>query len=570
MLNRMVAYGYRIGEVPLPVIGDIKTECSFSLIADVDTEKRYPIAVSLGCHIKDYAQPEPDPNDPYTMAAGVCKRFACAPPKPDSKRLTRLKEFVSKFVRENFKPIPREADISVSTWLESTNYPLWRKRELEEAWSKVGDSSVLKEKKYLRCKSFMKDETYAEYKHARGINSRHDAFKCFVGPVFKLMENIVYSHPSFIKHVPVADRPDYIMKLLYTEGAKYFATDYTAFESLFTKELLEACEFVLYEWLTKDLPIHDDFMKALNVIAGKNVCMYKYFTVELEATRMSGEMNTSLGNGFSNLMFMLFLCAEAGSNFMDGQINGVVEGDDGLFSITGPTPTMKDFESLGLRIKLEVHTDISKASFCGIIFHPHDRINIADPRKVLTTFGWACGKYRNARSWKLVALLRCKALSLAYQYPGCPIIQSLAEYGLRVTAWVPTCRLLRVANEKGVFDSYHRERVLESLSSNLVHREVGLASRLLMEELYGMSVESQIQFETYLKHLTKLQPLDPMQFTQIFPQVYHDYAQRYIMKVPVDVGRPQLPARSKYVVDEIEALMGRNVRRRWITRLDRI
>jgi len=159
----VVAYGYRVGEVLLPPLGAIKQSAKFGPVAETDPQRRPPIAASLGCHLEGYTEPEPDPNDPFTMAAGVCKRFAVAPPTPDLSRLLRLQLFVRKFIRKNFTPLDWNSDTSVETWLEHTAYPLWRKEELKKVWEKCGGRLSSKD---LRCKSFMKDETYPEYKHA--------------------------------------------------------------------------------------------------------------------------------------------------------------------------------------------------------------------------------------------------------------------------------------------------------------------------------------------------------------------------------------------------------------------
>jgi len=483
------------------------------------------------------------------MAAGVCKRFAVAPPTPDLSRLLRLQLFVRKFIRKNFTPLDWNSDTSVETWLEHTAYPLWRKEELKKVWEKCGGRLSSKD---LRCKSFMKDETYPEYKHARGINSRSDAFKCMVGPIFKLIEKVVYDHPSFIKHVPVHKRPDYIMGKLHQLGAKYFATDYTAFESLFVREVMEACEFELYDYMTQQLPDHDWFMEVCRgVLAGLNHCDYKAFTVELQATRMSGEMCTSLGNGFSNLMFMLFLCEEVGSTYVDG----VVEGDDGLFVISGPAPSKTDFESIGLLIKLETVDDISEASFCGILFDPVEHANVRDPRRVLATFGWTAGKYAASGSRKMKALLRCKALSLAHQYPGCPIIQELAQYGLRVTVGVHSGDLWKTANSKSV-NEYQRGVLMDALLRPVPPAPVGIRSRLLVERMFQVPVEDQMRFELYLSRLSTIQPLQPGVLEPILSSVWKAYNDKYVLPAPAQLLYPGLPVRREWKYDEVCKLTG--------------
>jgi hypothetical protein len=378
-----------------------------------------------------------------------------------------------------------------------------------------------KARKYFSCASFIKDEVYPTYKHARAINSRSDAFKCAVGPIFKLIEEQVFQHPAFIKHVPMDQRPEYIFQRLHSEGAKYFATDYTAFESQFVQELMSVCEFELYRFMCSFLPSGGEFMRLVEeVIGGLNVCKFRDFVTKLHGTRMSGEMCTSLGNGFSNLMFMLYTCQKVGCR----SVIGVVEGDDGLFTMVGDPPTKEDFAELGLIIKADCHTKLETASFCGMVFDLEDRRIVTDPRKVLSTFGWTSRQYQSVRPHKLAALLRCKALSLAYQYPGCPVIAALSRYGLRVTAGADARKALSQRN----LSSWERERLEYAMShaDGLSHVEVGRNSRYLVEELYGVTVEEQLEIEKYLDSLQVLQPLaGPI--VGIMPQVWQDYFGSY-------------------------------------------
>lgn len=550
MLGPLLAYGYRYGEVPLPKLTRIKRDVYFSDVAWVDLKKRPPTAISMGCDVLDFAEPEPDDWDPWSMVAGVCKRFAAEPPRADKARMARLRDFVRKFIRANFRPLDRESDISIEGWLAESPYPEWRKEELRRAWAEV---DCIFKKRYTRCKSFRKAETYPSYKYNRGINSRTDPFKCFVGPTFKLMEKEVYKHPAFVKHIPARDRPRYIFEKLWGPGKTYLATDYTSFEALFTAELMECVEFELYDYMTRELPNRGEFMRAMReVLAGTNTCTYRGFTVELPATRMSGEMCTSLGNGFSNLMFMLFLCNELGS-----VVEGVVEGDDGLFAVSGPAPTTADFESLGLIIKLETHTALNTASFCGIIFDEVDLINVRDPVRVVTTFGWAGGRYASGSCRKLRALLRCKSLSLLYQFPGCPVIQSLALYGLRCTSDVRDYDVVSVLNSKGM-NEYMRGLISSAFREghDLVARPVGNRTRLLVEQKFGVSIEAQIDYERYLDELSGVQQLQPRLLP--FPPVYHAYAATYVMRVGQEPNYPVIASRSSFVPLEVQAVACQN------------
>lgn len=527
----------------------IKKQVRFSRINPVDLRIRPVVSVSMGCHIDGLGLPHADPYDPYTTLAGVCKRAATATPKPNSLLLQQLKTFVHGYVQKHFKPLPADVDLSFETWIEQTSYPLWRKEELRKVWSSVSDP--FENTKYVRNKCFMKDEKYTEIKYARGIYSRHDVLKCFFGPVFKAIETVVYKHWPFIKHVPVAERPNYILRKLGFKQGKIVATDYTAFESLFTKEIMEAVEFVLYEFMLQNVPNGLYYVQRMReVLAGINHCEFKRFWFEVFATRMSGEMNTSLGNGFSNLMFMLFAC-----HFFGSKGSGVVEGDDGLFVISGPIPTSEFFKALGLNIKLEVHEELSTASFCGIVFDVIDRINIRDPMKVLLSFGWCNGQYVNAKDSKLKVLLRCKALSLIHQYPGCPIISELGFYALRMTSKVTVFQMVKVVNTK-LFDSYERSEMLRFIHTGIPEQIFpGIRSRMLMEKLYGVTCERQLMIEQMIKIKKDLRPFDSDLF---YDYVHKDqilYSLIYLMEKPSDDRCPPIVNRSTFNVVEIDNLI---------------
>jgi len=464
--------------------------------------------------------PHADPQDPISLVAGVIKRVIVEPPKPDAVMLERLGAFVDRWLKKHLVPLAPDTDLSLETWLAGTTYPEKRKTELREKWSAVVNP---RDPKYFKCKTFMKDETYPEYKYPRSINSRTDEFKCAVGPVFKAIETEVYKIHHFIKHVPVRDRARTIYERLFGVGRRYFATDYTSFESLFRKIIMEKVEFKLYEYMTRSIDGGKDFMWFVrNVLGGTNECASKFFTFFVEATRMSGEMCTSLGNGFSNLMFMLFMLEE-----FSCEGDGYVEGDDGLFYVKGEKlPTAEDFAKLGLNIKLEVHDELSEASFCGLVFDLEEQINVTNPAAELVSFGMTTGFYANARFGNKMKLLRCKALSLAFQYPGCPIINSLARYGIRVTRGIKVNRF--IAESKG-FNEYERAELLKILKSEkrLPVVAVGFRTRLLVERLYGISVEKQQRIEAYLDGLSTLTPLGTDDILSLMSEIWFEYFDAY-------------------------------------------
>jgi hypothetical protein len=243
---------------------------------------------------------------------------------------------------------------------------------------------------------------------------------------------------------------------------------------------------------------------------------------------MSGEMNTSLGNGLFNLLMTSFVFSEYGYN-----TDMVVEGDDGLSAIPysiKPLPTETDFERYGLRLKLKYVNSMSEANFCGIIFSEVDEVNVADPIEKLATFGWTRKPYRFCNDKKLKVLLRAKSLSMAYSYPGCPILWSLANYGLRITR---SFDIRHFVSTSPTLDEWERGKLLLALKDekNLVKSfgevKIGYDSRLLVERHFGITVSEQIQLENYLDSLTVLTELDHPVIHDHVPAIWFEYFERF-------------------------------------------
>lgn len=502
------------------------------------------MAVSLGCHWDGVCFPHADPGDPKTIEAGIRKRFAMAPPIAKPGVLQKFKAFVEGWVKKNLSPLPADTDLSVDHWLDETNYPKYRKDDLQKCNSNIHNRD---DARNYKVKSFMKDEHYPEYKHCRPINGRCDEAKTLLGPWFHAIEKEVFKLPWFIKKIPARDRPRYVLERIQRVGARYLATDYTAFESLFVRALMEACEFVLYEYMTQNLPDKDWFMrKCREVLGGLNLCEFKYHIVRVFATRMSGEMNTSLGNGFSNLMIMFFLAEENGNTNVDG----CAEGDDGLFVMDGPPLKDHMFTDMGLLLKMEYHDTLATASFCGMIFDTTEMINVCDPIKVLSQFGWTSAKYAKSRASVLKALLRCKALSLAHQYPGCPIVQSLAQYGLRVTRGTDIRRVM----QHNTFDNYTRDKLLQAVNGDLSPIKIGINTRQIVNDKFGITPLMQLQIENYLDQLNEIVPLRLESLMSLCKEDSLTYWNRYVFDSIGELCHPAVSwsRNTKFLDPEVE------------------
>lgn len=509
----------------------------FGRIKTYDQSRRVPVQVSLGCPLQGAALPHPDPCCPQTMKKGCEKRFACDPPPCDRKLLAEFREFYKGYVRRKYPKLASTTDLSVEAWLEERPYTEGRKRELRTKWSEFGGNIL--QKKYTKAKSFMKDEVYEEFKHARGINSRSDVFKCYSGPLFSAMEKIVFKDPNFIKKIPVKDRPSYVLEHLrpFLTGLEGIITetDHSTYEAAFVKEIM-LVEFELYRWMCSD---HPEALERLSVIekvlTGTNVCDFKWFTVEVEAKRLSGETNTSLGNGTINDGLMAFVAYK-----QKLQYRGIFEGDDGLCAWSA-RPDFSLIERMGFKLKPLYHKAINKASFCGLIFDVESGVNITNPFVEIATMGWTRNQYFGASQHTRRGLLRCKGMSMLYQYPGCPILTSVGSYLMRV-AGCSDAKVRQVVFRSRL-NEWEREQLKEAYFGDHEPKPVPETARALMEEVYGIDREVQLAIESYFDGLNQLGPLDPPGVWRFIPPAWREYWDQYVHPVtnnPVLYNHPPL------------------------------
>jgi len=545
--KRTFTFGYRESErlaIP-PLEGDhfvakgekifMDPSLKIHRITPSDNKSRPIVMASLGPIVQGNCQPHPDPSDAATVTAGALYRFCREIPALDFPQ-EKFSAFVQNWLEQNLTPIDPTTDTSVKSWLDKTPYTLKRKHELMTKFQNLGGNPFELDDRHLKVKSFVKDETYPEYKHARAINSRTDEFKAVVGPICQLVADKLFSLPWFIKKIPIADRPQYIIDRLQRLGHKFLITDYTSFEAHFKKIIMESCELKLFAFLTQFLPDGLAFMKLFErAKCGKeNFIAFKTLLLEILAKRMSGEMDTSTSNGFSNLMFMLFLCSENGNT----NVMGVIEGDDGLFVMDGDCPTNEMFVKFGLSIKMSTIEDLAKASFCGMVFDLQDKTNVTDPISELVSFGWTTARYAKSRVGVHKCLIRAKALSLAYQYPACPILSKFAYKMCQLTAGYDS---LSWISKQGThaFNLYEIEHVIKSheyFKSHDLLKAPGVGTRLLVEQLYNITVAEQISLEEYIDGLTSIGPLVHPILIEKCPAVWSDYYESYSIELPYNAN----------------------------------
>lgn len=511
-----IAFGYRVGNVRIAR----QDPCCNKTFRVIDHLIARDFIAKRQCGpICFFTEPYPDVRFAPNLRCGFESRLASDPPVADFRLLRRFKKFVSRMCGKLLEPLPGGLDMSPQWWLENSNYSKGRRDELLACWNSRIDQAITKHDK--KCKFFAKRESYREYKPPRLIVSRTDYFKCYVGAACKRMEHEVYKLPYFIKHVPVLQRPDYIANYLHRPGFRYAWSDYSKYERHFVPQVMDSCELVLYRYLLKNYPQQSDVL--CEALRSRNYLESKVATANVLGRRMSGEMVTSLGNGFTNLMLMLFNAERLHYNPLD--IRGVVEGDDGLFAFPGCVPTSSMFSELGFTIKIDWTDELSEASFCGIICDRIKKENVVDPVRFLSNFGWTDSNMMMGGPTVLKRLMRAKALSSLCEAPACPIVTALASRVEFLTRGI--------APAFDVNNWYEQQvKPWEKFVPGLVHPPA-LSTRDVMAREFGVSIPAQIELERYFAHVELNQIMSHPMLSDLAKNLSDqvDYSTRFVVSL---------------------------------------
>jgi len=353
----------------------------------------------------------------------------------------------------------------------------------------------------LHYKMHIKPEWYPTFKAPRFINAPSDLVKCVLGPSVKRMDEFLFHHQisgycPFIKHVPVRDRGRFLIDLFGPVNQRKFmiSTDHSFFEAHVTVPIARACEYALYRALNGPGDRADFFY---NQVSGVRRCASDLLSLKIRGARMSGDMWTSSGNGFTN--YCVMMCGLALFGCTD--IIAIIEGDDGVFAFNGPgIPDEHFWEEFGMNVRCVVVSDICHAGFCSLYICPTTKHNIVHPGKMIAKIGWSFSRDCLRGDAYRLGLLKAKAFSMYFEAPNNPITSVLAY------------RLLCLLSSYEVVwrfdDPYKAEMVLEGATWDMIAQPQIIGDdRCFMEECFGISVGLQIELEEYFNSIHELAPL---------------------------------------------------------------
>lgn len=263
-----------------------------------DNAYRPPMGSAKVGHVQAIP-PKADITHPESLLVGVAKRMAYDPPRFNRATRRRFEKFVDNWLLKNIEPFAPTETFDFDEWLATVNHPDWRKQEIKKARrcgpyldGEIPQGPGLHSKYNLDedvnyvVKLFTKEEYYPEYKHHRGIWAREDAAKAVMGPFFAKIEKVLFKLPYFIKKIPKNDRPAYIQKFMDEVKLKFHTSDYTSFESHFTTDMMDSCEFKLYRHMSKNNIQAQRYCQLIfRIIAATNVVINKYFTILVDVKR---------------------------------------------------------------------------------------------------------------------------------------------------------------------------------------------------------------------------------------------------------------------------------------------
>jgi len=412
-----------------------------------------------------------------------------------------LKEEFRNFVREEIKkiftPIVDEDFDPFEEWLQDLIISQARKDEIRKSYEHYLETGDLTGA--VRIGSFLKDEPVDEYKAPRWINARDDAAKAVLGPFFQRITDQFAQLPEVIKTVPVEDRPSFLDELFGSFDVLVSSKDFTSFEAHFLAWIMEI-EAECYEYVFGNYSQYHHVIKFMNYICGSYISgsyklnalsMKRWGSLLVRAKRMSGEMNTSLGNTLMNLMVIRFIAWKKKAS-----VKCIVEGDDSLSRWFPPeaTPTIEEYAQLGWRVKDVRFQRPGDASFCGNVYDCEDLEVVKDPMYILVSLGWLNRKWNGCKEKVRMQLLKAKVMSMAHQYGRCPIVWAASKRLLELTADIKI-------KKKLLYNFYDQYWLTEGLRHNSTAPKVsapGMNSRLLVERMYSISLRDQVEIEEKL------------------------------------------------------------------------
>ena len=393
--------------------------------------------------------------------------------------------------------------------------------------------------------TFMKDEEADEFKHNRLIQSLskkavlQDVFGIF-SRLIKSVEIVAYDTPGNVKHTTLEER---LMRCRKLGLHNLMTSDYSSFEASHKSKIIEAVFRPFFNHVFQALPKREEYVDAIIHMLkadriyefGKKNDIDKFLAAfGIVPIEQSGDPTTALCNLILNMIAYLDVYGSKGVPIEKAVELLLLEGDDDVNDPLDLKFTKQDFAKRGLIAKNVPGLDLESAGLCQMFFHPEVDVVCPNPIKKMTSAFKVPMQYVDASSKTHRSLLRMQAMSLLAMHARAPITHAMARAMMRITSGT------NVRKDHWKHAGYHV--LVESAKAvkwrELQDLEVDPRSRLMVERVFGVSVEMQF----YLEGLFDAWEGGPLTVPlELFPRAWRDYHDDYSQDygLPPRLAEPQ-------------------------------
>lgn len=270
---------------------------------------------------------------------------------------------------------------------------------------------------------FQKCENYPDIKEARAISPCSQEVKALLGGFIHLCDEHLIKTTNFFVKTMNPYKIQKKMREIASRWSCFMGSDYSSYEGSQDYDWLNNVELKLYKKLFANYPEVYDYFRL--PYENGHYFYYKHRKIgHLYGKRMSGDMQTSIGNGITNASIWLYTAFKHNQG-----IEFLVEGDDAFLCSDSPLDTTI-VNSLGFDCKIDGpshnYQDIMFLSMICV-----DKYSYANFYKILDKIGVVKSLYfsqaasSNRQSKKLEDYLYTKAYCFLYMYPCTPILSTI-------------------------------------------------------------------------------------------------------------------------------------------------
>jgi hypothetical protein len=451
------------------------------------------------------------------MVDGISNRMAAEMPVPKY-----FPSFYLPFVASLFKDwvFPSLTPLTLSEFIDQLDKPEIRKQQFRDAIAPYEDLMLrdIPENKTQKSQMNPKRETYQKVtKPMRFVTDMNNILQvyggCYIQPILHYCQEceftvtypiyvdgvIRYCHPifKFIKGMDLINVPELLSKFfLELGGYPIYVCDFKTYEKHFDQIRLLA-EHWFYKQFYGCEPNLDEWCRRVRL--PKVLVKRGALAIKITDIRVSGSIDTALGNTISNVFLWCFM---AFINNID-LAGGVVEGDDSAICVKHGTPTLEFFAECGISAKeLSVFHSISKAGFCHLYWDKNFHL-VRSPIELLLKIPISFSPLARVNGKFNESLLLAKCMSYSHLYQHCPIIAPFVNHLANL------CGDVDPLYEN---DGYHKEY------SGMLPSDVTFSTRLLVEKLFHILICDQYVIEEFLLtvqlHSSYFHPLLEKYFNQ--------------------------------------------------------